>query len=605
MEDIVSLEEDGIQELAADAFPDSFTHSCIDDEAPPKSSCLVLEIGESSSSTCTTEMPCSCNSAELSGGFSSSEKEKMVISQDGTKLGQCDRVGLGRRFQIAVSSCDWFVAEILIPFTDRQGLNDFLGVALDAIWLLRTERELKGVLELIKKLIACGATDYRGAMLRTSFLASCVLVCRCRTMSLQDTVNIMAKRLSERLEEREGNAVLKSGAAAKIQGFTEWALNCVGFYSYFKGNNDRVMNSWVIELQLQLSAFRELLDLIGVHLTVKDFTEAFDAACFALTLFFSAIDPGRVSGITSSAIQGFLEILLEWGADDFNRWVLQASCFGSTELVRILLQISQRNNLDVDVDLALAFASRFCKISTIECLVVEGNATDFLGPLMRAAGKGCIQVVKWFVERGCTDMDLCLTLTAAASSSRIEVIDYLLPNVPHHVLSTLCIELIKAAGEQSSDSFVGIGYLMRSNFLRDPEATYAAADCVAKSEDETISPELRAFFHDTWSEDAFLRGRRFGQDHYANVMRVVKRGLSPLSLQDLPLSLQVAIAYLPLYRECIEAGGPLLSQWLRGQLVEAAWRLGKGSFDNIEQVIWRTRNDLLAVLECHIPVFLL
>ncbi|KAL5984930.1 hypothetical protein ACLOJK_038767 [Asimina triloba] len=437
-------------------------------------------------------------------------------------------------------------------------------------------------------------------------------------------------RLSERLEEREGDAALKSGAAAKIQGFTDWALNCVGFYSYFKRENDKLMNGWVVEIQLQLAAFRELLDLIGLCLTVKDFTEAFDAACFALTLFFSAIDPGHVSGITSSAIQGFLEILLEWGANDFNRWVLQASCFGSTELVRILLQvkrddmtrivvhacgehmrkaivkiISQRNHLDVDVELALAFASRFCKISTIECLVVEGNATDFLGPLMRAAGKGNIQVVKWFVERGCTDMDLCLTLTAAASSNRIEVIDYLLPKMPHNVLSTLSVELIKAAGEQSGNCFEGIGYLMRSNFLRDPQATYAAADWVAQSDDETILPELRDFFQNMWSEDAFLRGRRCGEEHYVNVVRVFKRGSSDLHLQDLPWSLQVAIAYLPLYRECIEAGGPLLPQWLRGQLVEAAWRLGKGSFDSIEQVAGQNRDDLLAVLQSHIPAFLL
>ena len=92
-----------------------------------------------------------------------------------------------------------------------------------------------------------------------------------------------------------------------------------------------------------------------------------------------------------------------------------------------MCQIAQRNGIEVDVELALGFASHYCKITTMECLVNDGNAVSFLGPLMRAADRGSMQVVKWFVERGCRDMELCLALTAAASSSRIEVAEYLCP----------------------------------------------------------------------------------------------------------------------------------------------------------------------------------
>lgn len=53
------------------------------------------------------------------------------------------------------------------------------------------------------------------------------------------------------------------------------------------------------------------------------------------------------------------------------------------------------------------------------------------------------QVVQWFVERGCKDMELCLALTAAASSSRVEVAAFLLSHVPHHVLQTLSAEILK------------------------------------------------------------------------------------------------------------------------------------------------------------------
>ncbi|PQQ15653.1 ankyrin repeat protein SKIP35-like [Prunus yedoensis var. nudiflora] len=47
--------------------------------------------------------------------------------------------------------------------------------------------------------------------------------------------------------------------------------------------------------------------------------------------------------------------------------------------------------------------------------------------------------------------------------------------------------------------------------------------------------------------------------------------------------LRVAIAYLLLYRECVKAGGCLVSQRLRGQLVEAVTRLGDGILDDVSQ----------------------
>jgi hypothetical protein len=101
-----------------------------------------------------------------------------------------------------------------------------------------------------------------------------------------------------------------------------------------------VIQSSIAEIQLQLSAFKTFLDLAGNQLTGKDFTEAFDAACFPLTLFSTSFDPGWASGISAAAIQGLLGMLVEGGADNVNQCFLEASRFGSTELVRILLQVN-------------------------------------------------------------------------------------------------------------------------------------------------------------------------------------------------------------------------------------------------------------------------
>ncbi|KAG7570398.1 Ankyrin repeat-containing domain superfamily [Arabidopsis thaliana x Arabidopsis arenosa] len=409
-------------------------------------------------------------------------------------------------------------------------------------------------------------------------------------------------RLHERLQECNGDEVLKAEAGAKVQKFTEWALKCIGFHSRCQGPRDKSNQDSAAEIQLQLSAFKMFLDLAGNHLSGKDFTEAFDAACFPLTLFSTSFNPGWASGISATVIHGLLGMLVEGGADNVNQCFLEASRFGSTELVRILLQIAQRNSLDVDVDLALGFASHYSKFQTMDCLVEEGHAIAFLGPLMRAAERGCMQVVQWFVKRGCREMELCLALTAATSSSQVEVAAYLLPHVPRPVLTALSIEILKAAGERSGGSLHGVEFLLKSDFLGDPVATYSVADTIAKSEDESVPSDLKSFLQEHWSEAAFNQGLRESRENYMNFMRVLKLGESAISIKDLPAPLRVAIAYMPLYRECVNAGGRLVSQKLRGQLVEAVKQLQ--GFDVDTEEVKKGHHQLMAVLEHHLPLFL-
>ncbi|CAN7095479.1 unnamed protein product [Brassica rapa subsp. narinosa] len=540
---------------------------------------------------------CGCSAKKLN--FKGSED--LIDKENNSpqkKLSRQERIELGRVFQGAVTSMDWEHAERLIQLADPQTLNDLLCVGLDSVWFLTTKQEFQGVTGLIKEIVCHGAHDFTRATLRTSFLASCVSACHSRTMSLADSVTVMAQRLQERLQECNGDEILKAEAGAKVQKFTEWALKCIGFHSRCQGARDRVSHSSATEIELQLSAFKMFLELAGNHLSGRDFTEAFDAACFPLTLFSNSFDPGWASGISATVIQGLLGMLVEGGADNVNQCFLEASRFGSTELVRVLLHIAQRNSLDVDVDLALGFASHYCKLGTMKCLVEEGNAIAFLGPLMRAAERGCMQVVQWFVKRGCRDMELCLALTAATSSSQVEVAAYLLPFVPSPVLTALSIEILKAAGERSGGSLQGVEFLLKSDFLGDPTATYSVADSIAKSsEDESVPSDLKSFLRERWSESAFEKGMRESHENFINFMRVLKRGECAISLRDLPAPLRVAIAYMPLYRECVNAGGRLLSQRLRGQLVEAVRQL-QGCDVPVVEVSETPR--LMAVLEHHL-----
>uniref|UniRef100_A0A1J3JH82 Ankyrin repeat protein SKIP35 n=1 Tax=Noccaea caerulescens TaxID=107243 RepID=A0A1J3JH82_NOCCA len=145
--------------------------------------------------------PAGTNSGECSGciakklNFKGSEDliEKESIGQQ-KKLNRQDRIELGRLFQGAVTSLDWELAERLIQLADPQTLNDLLCVGLDSVWFLSTKHEFQGVTGLIKKIICHGAHDFTRATLRTSFLAACVSACQSRTMSLADTVTVMAQR---------------------------------------------------------------------------------------------------------------------------------------------------------------------------------------------------------------------------------------------------------------------------------------------------------------------------------------------------------------------------------------------------------------------------
>ncbi|KAL6899750.1 hypothetical protein ACP4OV_006408 [Aristida adscensionis] len=485
-------------------------------------------------------------------------------------------VDFGHSLQLVLFSRQWGLGESLIALADHQSMLDYgLSIALDAIWFLRTQQDLEGLNRLIAKIVASGAKDFARAVLRTSLLASCVAACQSRAFSVGDSKEIVAERLHDRLRDCPGAGHLKVETGAKVQKFMEWALQCIHMHHCSEETQRyRWSCNTLQEVQLHLSAFRAFLDIAGDNLSGKIFTEAFDAVCFPLTLFSSLFEPGWSSGTSAVSIKGLLSLLMEGGAENLNQCFLEAARFGGTGLVRILLEIASQNSLAVDTELALVYASHYCKFDTMECLVYEGNASSFIGPLIKAAERGCLQVVHWFVSRGVSDIEMCLALTTAASSGHFVVASYLLAHISQHILEALSHQILKAARGQGSRPLDGVAFLLRSNFLRDAAATYEAADSMASDVTIDLPSDLVAFLKEHWSKTAFAEGVIAGEAHFVNMMRVLRRGASPICLQDLPLPMVLAIAYLPLYQECLRAGGQLLPQRLRGELVEAVNRLG-------------------------------
>ncbi|XP_066327684.1 ankyrin repeat protein SKIP35-like [Miscanthus floridulus] len=538
-----------------------------------------------------------CSVSHSHGDDETQESDGCVQSQGLDEHGWVD---FGHSLQLVLFSRQWSLAESLVDLADQQSMLDYgLSIALDAIWFLRTKRDLEGLNSLIAKIVASGAKDFARAILRTSLLASCVAACQSKAITVGDTKEIVAERLHERLRDCPGAEHLKIEAGAKVKKFMEWALQCIHMHHCSEDTHRyRWSCNTLQEVQLHLSAFRTFLDIAGDNLCGKIFTEAFDAVCFPLTLFSSLFEPGWSSGSSAVSIKGLLSLLVEGGADNVNQCFLEAARFGSTELVRILLEVAYQNGLAVDTELALVYASHYCKFNTMECLVDEGNVSSFLSPLIKAAERGCLQVVHWFVSRGISEIEMCLALTTAASSGHFMVASYLLAHTPQQILEALSTQILKAARGQGSRSLDGVTFLLRSNFLRDSAATYKAADIIATGGTNGEPPDLVAFLREHWSQSAFAEGVSTGEMHFMNVMRVLRRGASPICLEDLPSEMVLGITYLPLYRECVSAGGQLLPQRLRGELLEAVHRLGEpAGMEN-------QGKDLLRALERHMPSFL-
>lgn len=124
-------------------------------------------------------------------GFEGQRKDK---GRERRRLSRQERIELGRKFQEAVSIFNWVVARRLIVGVEMQILNDALCIALDSIWFLSSRHELNEITQLINLIISNGAHDFTRAVLRTSFLASCVSACKSSKKSSSDTQAIMAHR---------------------------------------------------------------------------------------------------------------------------------------------------------------------------------------------------------------------------------------------------------------------------------------------------------------------------------------------------------------------------------------------------------------------------
>lgn len=296
-----------------------------------------------------------------------------------------------------------------------------------------------------------------------------------------------------------------------------------------------------------------------------------------------------------------LSVVCKNGAADLISSRLLDIADGSFVDVRRLLNISDPSFETCSTEWPL----KMLKFLLIDCGIKDLSVTVTTLPAFQAARLNVLlPVVKCFLELQCFEAAY-VYLDMSITFCQMDAIRYLLSVIPQPVDSTSLVQAVRAAASNTRGpprGPQGVLCALHSNFLFNEDLTMAEAAVLAElpETDQSVRMSLRS----EWSQQAFEAGVLAGQRHFINWMLVKKHTLSPLRIGELPLELQVAIGYLPLYKDCSNTPGSLLSQRQRGELVAALQQLYQGSGKLTHSVLLNAdKRMLLCLLAARLPAW--
>lgn len=299
--------------------------------------------------------------------------------------------------------------------------------------------------------------------------------------------------------------------------------------------------------------------------------------------------------------------------------ILSVVCkYGAAELINVrLLDITDASIEDVSNLLnvtqtpfnketcSIEWPLKMMKFLLIDCGIKNLSATVTELPVFQAARLNVLlPVVQCFLELQCFEA-VYIYLNMSITFCQLDAVRYLIDVIPKPVDISSLVQTVRAAASSARGpprGPEGILCALHSNFLGDEKLTIAEAISLAEARDTHHSIKKRLF--EEWSQEAFETGIQAGQKHFLNWMLVKKRTRSFLRVGELPLELQVAIGYLPLYRECVTTKGTLLSQRQRGEVIAALTQLHLGSgklTDVVDDLVNADKKTLLKILADRLP----
>lgn len=219
---------------------------------------------------------------------------------------------------------------------------------------------------------------------------------------------------------------------------------------------------------------------------------------------------------------------------------------------------------------------RMLKFLLVECEVGKLSFSVTTLAVYQAARSNVLYpVVQCLVEEKCYEAAY-VYLDMAVTFCQAEAIQYLLNALPRPRDLLYLVTAVRCAASTFRGpprGPQGVLLALHANFLDDPATTLREAEILSElpKTDHLVKRRLI----EEWSPQAFNEGVKAGDAHYMTWMLLRRR--SDSGFKELPVELQVAIAYLPLYRACSQAPGTLLSQRQRGELTTAVLHLYRGS----------------------------
>ncbi|XP_024372325.1 ankyrin repeat protein SKIP35 isoform X2 [Physcomitrium patens] len=296
-----------------------------------------------------------------------------------------------------------------------------------------------------------------------------------------------------------------------------------------------------------------------------------------------------------------LSVVCKNGAADLISSRLLDVAYGSFDDIRRLLHIFEPHLETCSSEWPL----KMLQFMLIDCGIKDLSPTVTTLPAFQAARLNVLlPVVKCFFELQCFDaayvyLDLSITFC------QIDAIRYILRVIPKPPDTANLIQAVRAAASNTRGpprGPQGVLCALHSNFLCNETETLAEAAKLAELPETDVSVKMA--LRSEWSQQAFNEGIQAGQRHFLNWMLVRKHALSPLRVGELPLEIQVAIGYFPLYRDCLNTPGSLISQRQRGEVVVALQQLcqGSGKF-TYSTLMSADKRLLLSLLAAHLPAW--
>ncbi|KAH9547790.1 hypothetical protein CY35_11G054600 [Sphagnum magellanicum] len=510
---------------------------------------------------------------------------------------RAESVAFGAAFVGALVGLRKEMLDHVVQIADAEGLDRCLLMGAARIWSCTSEEEVNFLLYALESVATAGARNFQRALQ----ISCCDAVMEYWNGSLFDSKAKVLQRLimlgsSRMTAEYFGRILLticvtflckllrncSRGSLSSLSSNPTSSSSCsssttTDLLQWSSSSSSQNQQQPSSDLRLILPSLRKSQPSFPEEI-VQDMLKVLSVVCKSGAA--ELISPRLMSLATSSSDD--IESLLQVSPCHHHHHQQQQDCSKKKRQAGGSSSYSGSGGAGICASCSCQWPLKLMKYLLVECGIRHLSPTVIVLSVFQAARLNVLlPVVQCFLEHGDCVHASSAYLDMAVTFGQTAAIRYLLGVTPRVLTKAEITQVVRDAASNTRGpprGPEGVLFVLHSNFLDDVEATLAEATALAELPETDCAVKKR--LKEEWSQQAFEAGMRAGQLHLLNWVLVKERGRSCLRVGELPLEIQLAIVYLPLYKSCCRAPGCLLSQRQRGELVAAVSQLqqhGRGN----------------------------